>query len=217
LTTTLAGAAAGLGAYLAGAIPFGYLVARSRGVDIRRVGSGNIGATNVTRCVGRPWGILTFVCDLLKGLLPALCLPPLLLRVSAGTDAQTLRVICGVAAILGHNWSIFLGFRGGKGVATSAGALLALAPLAMGIGALVWGTVYRASRYVSLASIAAALAVAASSWWPPATRGHGALLTPAVLTVLAMVVIGRHHANIRRLLNGTENRGRRHGEEAGHG
>ncbi len=193
----------GAGAYLAGSVPFGFLVARARGIDIRRAGSGNIGATNVTRCVGRPWGLLTFACDFLKGLLPALLLPA---AAGLGAQAQEARLLAGALAIAGHNWPVFLGFRGGKGVATSAGALVAIAPPAVAAGVVVWAAVFGLSRYVSLASIMAALTVGALSWWPAAVRGARGLLTPLALSLLAVLVVVRHHANIRRLLNGTEPR-----------
>ena len=190
--------------YLLGAVPFGLLIARLKGVDIRKVGSGNIGATNVLRAVGKPWGIATFACDALKGFLPAALFP--IVGNHFGADFQSLElwgVVCAVAAILGHNFPIYLGFKGGKGVATSAGALLGLAPLAVVIGLFVWAVFFFTLRYVSLASIVAASSVVVSAWVLYRDRD---LLLPVVLTVLGSLVIARHHANIRRLLNGTESR-----------
>ena len=183
------------GAYLLGSIPFGLLVARSRGVDIRKVGSGNIGATNVLRSVGKPWGILVFLLDFLKGLAPAL----LAARLSPVTDAG---LYCGFAAIAGHNWPVWLGFKGGKGVATSAGVLAGAAPLTILPGLLTWIIVLKTTRYVSLASILAAVVVAASAWIFYADHP----VVAALLTVLALLVIVRHRANIGRLLRGEENR-----------
>lgn len=191
-------------AYLLGAVPFGLLLARLKGVDIRKVGSGNIGATNVLRSVGKPWGIATFALDALKGFVPAFVFPIVGSRL--GSHFQSLElpaVLCGVAAILGHNFPVYLGFKGGKGVATSAGALLGLAPLAVAIGMAVWAVFFFTLRYVSLASIVAALSIVVSGW---ALYRGGGLLLPVVLTVLGALVIARHHANIRRLLNGTESR-----------
>lgn len=186
-----------LAAYLLGAVPFGLLIAKSRGVDIRQVGSKNIGATNVLRSVGKPWGILTFACDALKGYLPAAWFPAL-----AGSAAGWLGMACALAAILGHNFPVYLRFQGGKGVATSAGALLGLAPAAMGIGVVVWAALLFAFRYVSLASIVAAAVVPAAGWW----LYRATPLLPGFLTALGVLVIVRHRANIQRLLAGTENR-----------
>lgn len=193
-----------IASYFAGAIPFGFLIARARGVDIRTVGSGNIGATNVFRSVGKPWGIATFILDALKGYLPAAILPGLC-GVGAGDLAspELARLAGGAAAILGHSFPIFLGFRGGKGVATGAGALMGIAPVAGLMGLATWAVVFFASRYVSLASITAAVAVSVSAWvWH-----HSANLTvPSALTLLAALVVYRHKDNIRRLLAGTEHR-----------
>lgn len=185
-------------AYLLGAVPFGLLIARFKGVDIRKVGSGNIGATNVMRSVGKPWGIATFVLDALKGFAPAYVFP-----LWSPHPHPALPIACAFAAILGHNFPIWLGFKGGKGVATSAGALLGLAPAAAGLGLATWAIVFFTSRYVSLASLIAALVIPAAGWTLYRSPDH---LLPVFLTVLAALVILRHRANIQRLLNGTENR-----------
>lgn len=203
-----------LAAYLLGAVPFAFLFARVRGVDIRRVGSGNVGATNVFRCVGRPWGILTFAADLSKGALAATLVPRLLHGTSVSFPPEIPFIVCGISSIAGHNWPVFLGFRGGKGVATSAGVLLGLTPAAAGIGLLCWIAVFTVSRYVSAASISAALAVAGAAWVPGLRQGR---VLPPTLTVLAAMVIFRHRSNIRRLLNGSENRAAFHRTAAQHG
>lgn len=193
-----------LASYLLGAIPFGLLIGFTRGVDIRTVGSKNIGATNVLRSVGKPWGITTFFLDALKGLVPAALFPMVGSRL--GADFQSLEVaglVGAVCAILGHNFPVYLRFKGGKGVATSAGAVLGLAPLAILIGLGVWVVAFYSLRYVSLASILGALAAVAAGW--VLYRGNGPVL-PVAMTILGGLVIARHHANIQRLLNGTESR-----------
>lgn len=182
-------------AYLFGAIPFGLLVARSRGVDIRQQGSGNIGATNVFRVIGKGWGIFTFVLDAFKGFIPSFVFPRL-----AHLD-PVWGVLFGIVAILGHSFPVYLKFKGGKGVATSAGMLLGVAPLAVGAGFVCWVLCLVLSRYVSLSSIVAAIAVAITVW----IQDKG-LVVNIALTVLALLVIWLHRANIKRLLNGTENR-----------
>lgn len=182
-------------AYLFGALPFGLLVAKSRGIDIRRQGSGNIGATNVFRCVGKGWGIFTFILDVLKGFVPAFVFPRL-----ATLDPE-YGVLFGFAAIIGHSFPVCLKFKGGKGVATSAGMLLGVAPLAVGVGFICWLVCMVASRYVSLSSIIAAVAVAISVW----VQDKG-LAVNIALTILAALVVWLHRANIKRLLNGTESR-----------
>jgi glycerol-3-phosphate acyltransferase PlsY len=195
----------GLLAYLLGAIPIGLLVSRLKGVDIRRVGSGNIGATNVYRSVSKGLGVFTFAGDAVKGWLPvwlAMHVAPW----EAPAPAQALAaagLLCGCLAIVGHNWPIYLGFKGGKGVSTSAGVLLGVAPQAMAVGLVVWVMLVALTRYVSVASIGAALGAAGGAWWLYRQDG---LLLPAALTVLAALVVWRHRGNIQRLRNGTEHR-----------
>jgi len=184
-------------AYLLGSVPFGLIIARSRGVDIRKEGSGNIGATNVFRCVGRRWGIFAFILDALKGFIPAYFFP------SLGELGSRLEwgLIFGSAAVLGHSFPVFLKFRGGKGVATSAGMLLGVVPVAMAGGLACWLVCVLLTHYVSLASMLAALTVAGIGW-----LYYENLAVSLVLNAIALLVIWRHRANIRRLLNGTENR-----------
>ena len=187
-------------AYLLGAVPFGLLVGKLKGIDIRAHGSGNIGATNVLRVLGKPLGITTFVLDALKGFLPAFFFHGWF---GATMDREILSVLCGAAAILGHNFPVFLGFKGGKGIATSAGVLIGIAPLAALTGVITWAVVFFASRYVSLASIVAAVAVIAAGW---VFYADAHIIRPVVLTILGLLAIVRHKANIKRLLDGTENR-----------
>jgi acyl-phosphate glycerol 3-phosphate acyltransferase len=192
-------------AYFLGAVPFGYLVARWRGVDILKQGSGNIGATNVARVLGRTWGILVFVLDFAKGAVPVVA--GRLLGDVPEVPAQAVPVAAGVAAFLGHLFPIYLGFRGGKGVATAAGAVAVLLPIPFLAAFLTWLSLFVSSRIMSLASIVAAatlclvrLGATAAPWSPSEI-----VVTCFCLTAAALV-IARHHANIRRLLSGTENR-----------
>ncbi|HLS28747.1 MAG TPA: glycerol-3-phosphate 1-O-acyltransferase PlsY [Opitutales bacterium] len=185
-----------LAGYLVGAIPFGYLVARSRGVDILKEGSGNPGATNVKRVVGKTAGNVVFALDFLKGCFAAGW--PLLLQQEASL-AAAVAGLC--AAIGGHSFSIFLKGRGGKGVATTMGGLLVVLPISVLIGVVVWLIVFFASRYVSLASILFAVSLPISSW----LLGREPLLI-YVTVALALLITIRHRTNIQRLLNGTENR-----------
>ena len=203
--------------YFLGSVPNGYLVARAHGVDIFKVGSGNPGATNVKRVLGerfgekgRRAGNLVFVLDAVKGALAAGWV--LLYHRFAAGDGSTglasspednlrLALIGVVAAVLGHSFSIFTKFKGGKGVATAAGGLVVMIPVPCLIGTAVWVISYYVTRYVSLGSILAAIAVPAAGWF----QGNPLTLN-IVATALGSFVIFRHRENIRRLLNGTENR-----------
>ncbi|MCX6911393.1 MAG: glycerol-3-phosphate 1-O-acyltransferase PlsY [Verrucomicrobia bacterium] len=185
-------------AFLAGSVPTGYLVARAYGVDIRQVGSGNIGATNVLRSVNRWAGRGVFAVDALKGFLPAFLAPILLPQ----PDSSVTQIIACLCAILGHNYTPWLGFRGGKGVATAAGGFLAICWPAFLIVAAVWFAVFFLSHYVSLASIIAVAAL------PPlvfAFSDRNWKFT-AFATFVAVVTIVRHKSNIQRLLAGTEHK-----------
>lgn len=201
----ITGVTAGLAvlAYLIGAIPNGFLIARAKGIDIRKVGSGNIGATNVYRSVSKSLGLLTFFLDALKGALPAILFPKWAALCSAGVLPAWLPLLFGGMAIVGHTWPVYLGFKGGKGVATSAGALIGIAPAATGIGLLCWFLTLVGTRYMSVASIVAAVAVPAAGWW---LYRDGGLVLPVALTVLGALIIWRHKGNIVRLAHGTENR-----------
>ncbi len=204
MQTTLFWSAGCLAAYLLGAIPFGLLIATCKGVDIRQVGSGNIGATNVFRCVSKPLGILTFALDLAKGAAGARLVPWLVAYTTGIPDDLPLRVACGFAAVAGHNWPVYLRFKGGKGVATSAGLLLGLAPASCVIALSAWIVTFLTSRYVSVASIAAATALGAAAWLPFCR--HERLWFPIVLDALALLAIWKHRANIQRLCAGAEPR-----------
>ena len=202
--------AAGLAAYFVGAVPTGFLVAKAMGIDIRSVGSGNIGATNVFRILGKGPGIFVLLVDALKGFAPVLWLAPLFLKLDTGADLGWLRITTGICAILGHNYTCWLRFKGGKGIATSAGAFLALTPKPLGIAFLTWVFVFALSRYVSLASIAAALALPVATWLLPF-----GLPMKMITTIIGALAIYKHRANIKRLMDGTEMRiGAKKAEEA---
>ncbi|HEY0791983.1 MAG TPA: glycerol-3-phosphate 1-O-acyltransferase PlsY [Chthoniobacterales bacterium] len=191
--------------YLLGSIPSGYLVARSRGIDIRQHGSKNIGATNVLRVMGKKWGYLVFACDALKGL-ASVRLATFI--AGAGHVSLTVGGVLGaIACILGHNYTVWLGFKGGKGIATSSGVLLGLfQPLVLLSTVVVWIVVFLVCRYVSLASICAAacLPVAVFLLTADFTRDFWILFGFALL--IAALAIWRHRANIVRLSQGTESR-----------
>jgi glycerol-3-phosphate acyltransferase PlsY len=191
--------------YLIGSVPWGYLFARSKGVDIRQQGSGNIGTANVLRVMGKKWGYLVFLCDFFKGFLSvklgALIAAYFLANVGLGS------VIAAVACVLGHDYPIWLGFKGGKGIATLAGTVLSLFPPLVFVSfGVVWIAVFLIGRYTSLASISAAVAlpIAVSLIVGKAEPDFPLLIGFSVL--MAALAIWLHRANVGRLLNGTENR-----------
>lgn len=211
-------------AYLIGGIPFGYLIARSKGVNILKEGSGNIGATNVKRVMGRGPGNLCFALDVAKGLIPTLT-AGLILGTLGSLDAPLTSVwvwlLTPVATVVGHMFSPWLGFKGGKGVATGLGALLGVfwvLTVAVIGGLLVWLVVLKLSRYVGLASVCAALSVPLwAALLPIIIEGH---LSASVLPMLAMsgllavLVVVRHLGNLKRILAGTEPKIRSKAEKA---
>ena len=181
-----------LGAYLLGSIPFGLLIAKIWKVDIRRHGSGNIGATNVLRTLGTLPGAMVFALDFLKGSL-AVCL-----GYWAGSDPLIV-LLLGIAAIFGHMFPLFLGFRGGKGAATGLGVLFALSPEIFMVALVLAAVLIYATRYVSVASVTTAFAAALLMFvfHQPLPYALGTL-------IVAVVILLRHRPNIKRLLNGTE-------------
>lgn len=192
-------------AYLLGSIPTGFLVAKARGVDIRSVGSGNIGATNVFRMLGKPAGILVMCVDVLKGsvavALAMRVIGPWFSGVQGNQANEWYGVCAGVAAILGHNFTCWLSFKGGKGIATSAGILIALVPWSLLIILAVWVVTLAVTRWVSLASILASATLPFAAWIT------GESFTMILITGgLAVLAIYKHRTNIKRLLNGTESR-----------
>lgn len=202
----------GLVAYLLGSIPTGYLAAKTRGIDIRKVGSGNMGATNVFRTLGKPAGIFVLLVDALKGFVSCYFVGPLVYRLLMGSTPEGatleyLKITGAFLSILGHNYTCWLKFKGGKGIATSAGAMLALMPLALAVALSVWIILFFVTRYVSVASIGAAFVLPFGAWLAPKLLNREA--SPRLIVVAAIIgalAIYKHRSNIQRLLNGTENR-----------
>ena len=227
-------------AFLIGSIPFGLLIARRQGIDIRAHGSGNIGATNVLRVVGKQHGIACLLLDFLKGFLPVLVvlnliqiegksviIPLSFLDPWAVTyaledqfHAQLIQILTGLLAILGHNYSPWVGFRGGKGIATSAGVLMGLMPFAVILLVLVWGVTFLLTRYVSVASVLAAVVLPIMthlgarfhrgddglSLWEAGTWNKPLFAFTVIIGVMA---VWKHRANLKRLAAGTEPRHQR--------
>ena len=223
--TGLIGIAVIVISYLIGSIPFGLLIGKMKGIDVRKEGSGNIGATNVTRVVGKGWGKLCFVLDFLKGALPVLVVSyltpkelfPVLTNLLPAACQQymnqlpdplaVLPSLAAFATVSGHIWPIYLKFKGGKGVSTAAGAILALSPLALIGAALVWVITFFTSRYVSLASILAAGSMPIFLIVLSLCKVNKASIPEIILFILlAILTVLKHSSNIKRLREGTENR-----------
>ena len=205
-----------LGAYLLGSIPTGFLVAKAKGIDIRSVGSGNIGATNAMRVLGKPAGIFVLLMDALKGFAAVMLIlnffPDLssaFPKVFTGGNVyadkilrEQLGIIAGICAVLGHNYTCWLKFKGGKGIATTAGVYLALAPWAVLVALVVFILAVLLTKYVSVGSIAAAVALPATVWIMTPRN----LLLGIVTTALGALAIYKHKSNLQRIRAGTENR-----------
>lgn len=195
--------------YAVGGIPCGFLIGKYNQIDIRSHGSGNIGATNILRICGKKWGYFCFLLDALKGFAPVLTAKNLL--VSEGLRySEYIPIIAVIGVVMGHVWSPYLGFRGGKGVATSAGALLAVNPGATLLALFIWYLVFSCSRYVSLASISAAVALPVVAILINPLTKHTIYYQEkpvlVFLVCLSVLVIFKHKVNIQRLLNGTESK-----------
>lgn len=189
-----------LASYLLGSMPVGYLYGRLRGVDIRTVGSRNVGATNVMRTLGTPAGVGVMLLDAAKGFAAAF----FLVRITAYPDSDLIRVGCALAVIFGHTFTVFLGFKGGKGVATSLGAFLALAPVATALALAPFALMVTLTKYVSAGSLTAALLFPVLVWAAGEAGQYQAILVLSL--VVGLVIILRHRANLGRILRGTENK-----------
>ena len=194
--------------YLIGSIPFGFIIGKLHGIDIRKVGSGNIGATNVTRSVGKVAGKICFLLDFCKGLLPVLALNLLVskgwLTAPAGGVGTAVMIL---AVVLGHMFSCYLKFTGGKGIACAVGGLAAIVPLPALGAFLIWLAVFKLSGYVSLGSITGAVMLPVLVWLLGVLK-ISSVQSPGMMiffTLLALVAVWTHRSNIKRLLNGTEN------------
>ena len=189
-------------AYVLGSIPTGYLIGRLRGIDIREHGSGNIGATNTLRVLGKPAGIAALVLDIGKGFAAVTVLAGIAASGrSSSLSGPMMKVLLGISAIAGHNWTVFLGFKGGKGVATSAGVFLGIAWLPVLISAAVFGILVLGTRIVSVGSMSAAVVLPIAML---ALGAEGEFV--AFGFVAAVLVLVRHRSNIKRLIKGEENR-----------
>lgn len=196
-----------IAAYFLGSIPTGYLVGRAKGVDLRSVGSGNIGATNAFRILGKGPGAFVLIVDGLKGWVAVAWAGVLVYKLMhGGTESDTkttdyLRIVGGVCAILGHNYTCWLKFKGGKGIATSAGVMAGLMPIGFVVALVTWIVVCVLTKYVSAASIAAAAVLPFATW----AGGYSGLLI-GIATFMGALAIYKHKANIERLRKGTENK-----------
>lgn len=186
-------------AYVAGATPFGFLAGKLRGIDIRQHGSGNIGATNVLRTLGKPVGITVLALDVLKGLLPVLL-------AKSVSDSSIIHIVTAMAAILGHNYTFWLGFKGGKGIATTAGAILPIMPYALIAAVSGFLIVLKTTRYVSLGSISAAIIIPITIAVESLIRGSWDWYIVGFSLFVCLLAIWKHRANIQRLCRGEENR-----------
>ena len=188
------------GAYLIGAIPFGFLIGKMRGVDVRTVGSRNIGATNVFRTVGKKWGLLAFFCDVMKGFIPTLL-------ASSSVPHPSLPLCVGIATVVGHMLTPYMKFRGGKGVATAFGMLIALLPATVGIAFAIFALTFACSNYISLGSCVAATSLAVMVWIPFLDHaGYRDLPLSILVTLIAAFIVWKHRSNIGRLVRGNENK-----------
>ena len=180
--------------YLLGSVPSGLIIGKLSGLDVRNAGSGNIGATNVARLLGKTGGLLTLVADMAKGLIPVLAVQQMGL-------GDPIAALVGIAAFVGHLYPVFLNFKGGKGVATGFGVLLGLAPLAATILLVIFAAVAFSTRIVSLSSMVTAVAAPLLLW-----LFYYSPTYIMMATLMAIMIVFRHYANIQRLLNGTEPR-----------
>ncbi|MDF1825172.1 MAG: glycerol-3-phosphate 1-O-acyltransferase PlsY [Verrucomicrobiales bacterium] len=186
-------------AYFVGATPFGFLAGKMKGIDIRDHGSGNIGATNVIRTLGKPIGITVLVFDIFKGMIPVIISKSV-------SDDSAVHIATAVAAILGHNYTFWLGFKGGKGIATTAGAVIPILTIPILAAIATWLIVVKVSRYVSVASIAAALAIPITLSIQNFISGQWDWVVFGLAAFVCFLAIWKHRANIQRLRRGEENR-----------
>ena len=194
-----------LSGYILGSLPFSFWLGKLKGVDLQKVGSGNVGATNLARALGTSWGISAFILDMGKGFIAVLVAGYIAGRGGGSIISPSLlKILGGVSSIIGHNWTFLLSFKGGKGVATSTGVFLGLAPLSLLLAAGVWLIVLLFSQYISLASIIASISLPLWMWSRVVEKVDLSILIFAVIT--SILIIYRHRSNIKRLIRGEENR-----------
>lgn len=199
-------------AYFCGSIPFGYIAGKMNGIDIREHGSHNIGATNTVRVLGKAWGLPVFLLDFLKGYIPVVLAQKWL----SGQDLSpvlisSMIVLTAISAVMGHTYTCWLGFKGGKGVATTGGVILAIFTVTGSVLLATWALIFLTTRYVSLASIGSALTFPFTTLWylgyfSSNSVKEGSIVYVVLAVVLALVVVLKHISNIKRLLAGTEHR-----------
>ena len=200
--------ASALVAYFLGSIPWGYLAGKLNGVDLRKEGSGSTGATNALRVLGKPWGYTVFALDTLKGSLAVIAAFQISSRLFASTPTETIAVgvVAAIFAVIGHSYPVWLKFQGGKGIATSAGIMLALFPWPVfAFGLFVWLVLFYSTRFVSVASLGAAVALptaSAAMWY----LGDCDSIRTSIAAAMCVLAVWRHKSNISRLMAGTEKR-----------
>lgn len=186
-------------AYFVGATPFGFLAGKMKGIDIRDHGSGNIGATNVLRTLGKPIGITVLVLDIFKGMVPVIL-------AKLVSDSSAIHIASAIAAILGHNYTFWLKFKGGKGIATTAGAVIPILTVPILVAIATWLVTLKLTRYVSVASIAAALVIPLTLGIQNFLSGSWDPIVFGLALFVCLLAIWKHRANIQRLRRGEENR-----------
>jgi len=205
-------------AYFLGSVPWGYLAGKLKGVDLLKEGSGSTGATNALRVLGKPWGYTVFALDALKGSLAVIAAFQISTRFFAATPAETISagVVAAIFAVIGHSYPVWLKFQGGKGIATSAGIMLALFPWPVfASGLFVWLVLFYSTRFVSVASLGAAVALPTSSavmWW----LGDCDAIRTSIAAAMCVLAVWRHKSNISRLMAGTEKRFEKKPKPAAH-
>jgi glycerol-3-phosphate acyltransferase PlsY len=200
--------ASALVAYFLGSIPWGYLAGKLNGIDLHKEGSGSTGATNTLRVLGKPWGYTVFALDTLKGSLAVIAAFQISTRFFASTPTETISagVVAAIFAVIGHSYPVWLKFQGGKGIATSAGIMLALFPWPVfAFGLFVWLVLFYSTRFVSVASLGAAVALptaSAAMWY----LGDCDAIRTSIAAAMCVLAVWRHKSNISRLMAGTEKR-----------
>ena len=193
------------GSYLLGSIPFGLLIGKAHGVDIREQGSGNIGATNLGRALGKRWAFAAFLLDFAKGILPVILTPAIIQEAQEADGLVVITILAGTASVLGHTFPLYLGFRGGKGVATTLGVITGVAPPATHLAGIVWLGVYLKTRIVSISSLATGATLPLGIWGTELLYEQTNFSARLIFSIaIAALIFLRHRTNIVRILKGEE-------------